>query len=219
MSILYSIHRRSKSISQSWFTLMEMVISITISALIIGGSSYFILKTNSETQTAKNRTKIHTEMTTFIEKMNYLRGNYSTGGILIDNMYGYDTLVLTNSGQTSGVLIWVVNLASLDTNDGAKLDPLAWFSTYDNKVIGIQELTNSQLTSVLSVPSNAYNITFQSDRYYSWLHAQWFSATTYNSGSIIELDINIYERPLDFLMGQSVSNVLEETILPFNLVF
>jgi len=84
---------------------MEMVISITISALIIGGSSYFILKTNSETQTAKNRTKIHTEMTTFIEKMNYLRGNYSTGGILIDHMYGYDTLVLTNSGQTSGVLI------------------------------------------------------------------------------------------------------------------
>lgn len=84
---------------------MEMVISITISALIIGGSSYFILKTNSETQTAKNRTKIHTEMSAFIEKVNYLRGNYSTGSILIDHMYGYDTLVLTNSGQTSGVLI------------------------------------------------------------------------------------------------------------------
>lgn len=219
MPTLSSVFRLQNSSSQRGFTLMEMIISITISALIIGGSSYFIFKTNSDAQTAKNRTKVHTEMTTFIERMNYIRNNYSTGSILVDTPNGYDVLVFTNSGATTGVLVGVVNLSTLDSNGGAKLDPASGSGTYGSKALGIQELTNSQLASLLGTPANAYNVTFQSDRYYTALQPQKFAATTYNSGGLFEIDAGIYERFLDTLNGLPVSAASSETVIPFNLIF
>lgn len=65
--------------------------------MIIGGSTFFIFKTNSEAQTAKSRTKIHTEMSTFIEKMNRVRHSYSSGAVLVQNGTGYDVLLFSNS--------------------------------------------------------------------------------------------------------------------------
>lgn len=67
------------------FTLAEILIAISISAMIVSGSTFFIFKANSEVQTAKSRTKIHTEMSTFIEKMNLVRTGYMSGGVLIQN--------------------------------------------------------------------------------------------------------------------------------------
>jgi prepilin-type N-terminal cleavage/methylation domain-containing protein len=104
------------------FSLVEMIIAITISSMIIGGSTFFIFKTNSEAQTAKNRTKIHVEMSEYIEKMNQIRNGYSSGTVLIQNEPGYDVLLFSNSGATAGVLVGVVNLADPDANGGVRLD-------------------------------------------------------------------------------------------------
>ncbi len=79
------------------FTLAEMLIAVSISAMIISGSTFFIFKANSEVQTAKNRTKIHTEMSTFIEKMNVIRTGYMSGSVLIQNEPGYDVILFQNS--------------------------------------------------------------------------------------------------------------------------
>lgn len=216
MPTLSSVFQRS---TQSGFTLVEMIISVTISALIIGGSSFFIFKTNSDAQTTKNRTQIHTEMTTYMDRMNYVRSNYSTGSILVDTPNGYDVILLANSGATAGVLIGVVNLALTDSTGGAKLDPVSGSGTYGNKALGVQELTSTQVSSLVSTPTNAYNVVFQSNRYYPALQAQRFSVTTYNSGSLFEINAGIYERFLETLAGKPVSAAENETVLPFNLVF
>ncbi len=205
---------------QRGFTLIEVVISIAITAMVIGGSTYFILKASSEVQSAKNRTQIHVEMTSFIEKMNSIRTNYSSGNILVDSSSGYDVILFMNTWATAGVLIGVVNTATTDTqNTPIKLDGVTNFSTYNHKTIGVQELTKTQLTSLLSNPSLAYHVEFQSDRYYPNLLAQGFSATKYNSGSLLVLDIHIYERLVPELVGSNTSTLASETALPYNLVF
>jgi prepilin-type N-terminal cleavage/methylation domain-containing protein len=79
------------------FTLVEMIMAIAISTMIIGGSTFFILKTNSDAQVSKSRTVVHTEISKFIEKMNQIRNSYSSGTILIQNSNGYDVLLFSNT--------------------------------------------------------------------------------------------------------------------------
>ncbi len=181
MPTLTSIFHSESPSHTSGYTLVEMVVSIAISTLIIGGSTYFILKSNTEAQAAKARTTIHTEMTTFVDKLNQLRTNYSSGSILVNANPGYDVLLLVNSGATNGALVGVVNLKNSDGNGSAKLDASGNFGIYDNKVLGIQELTKSQIASLLTIPSSAYAVLFQSDRFYPALLTKDFSITAYNS--------------------------------------
>jgi hypothetical protein len=83
----------------------------------------------------------------------------------------------------------------------------------------MQEITKSQLDSVLSASTNAYSVVFHPDRYFPELQAQNFSANTYNSGSLIELDADVYERLLPEYAGLPKAMVADETVLPFNLIF
>lgn len=117
------------------------------------------------------------------------------------------------------MLVGVVNLANPDTHGGVLLDAVSEFGTYGSKAIGIQEVNQVQLAGVLSNPANAYSVVFQADRYYPGLQAQNFSANMYNSGSIVELDADIYERLLPLYIGQPKAVVADETVLPFNLIF
>ena len=60
------------------FTLAELGISIVITALVILGASFFITRVNSDILGTKNRTQVHIDLTTFIEKMNSVRTNFSS---------------------------------------------------------------------------------------------------------------------------------------------
>jgi hypothetical protein len=116
-------------------------------------------------------------------------------------------------------VVGIVNLTNPDSNGGVRLDSVADFNKYGNRVMGIQEINKTQLTSILSNPNQVYSIAFQANRYYSGLQVQNFSAKSYNSGALIEIETEIYEHLVDAYIGQSKSAMVEATVLPFNLIF
>ena len=222
------INYLKKKMRQNWlnlkrnqaFTLVEMVVSVSISTLIIAGASYFVFKTSNEAQTSKNRTQIHVDVAAFAEKMNASRIKYASGTVIIDTLSGYDVFLATNTGATNGVLVGVVSLKTPDSNWNFNLAATGSEVNYEKRALAVEELKQSQIQAILADPQKVYTITFQPDSIFTALNAQDFSATPYQSWSLFEMNFPVYDRFLDGYAWKPVDSISSEIVtLPFNLVF
>ncbi len=95
--------------SKRGFSLVELVVAVTIAGLIIVGVSVFLTRVNTDIVTSTIRSKIYTDLSLFLDRTTELRRSYPQTTLIDYGTGAYDAVMLTNSGRTAGVLIGVVD--------------------------------------------------------------------------------------------------------------
>ncbi len=97
-----------KNISQDHnrgFTLIEIIIAVTISTIIMGGVLVFLIQIQKDITTSKQSTRVRTSMTDFIGTMNNFKKIYPETTIISTASGTYNVGLLTNPKKTSGILL------------------------------------------------------------------------------------------------------------------
>ena len=173
------------------FTVLEIVIAMTISVMIMLWLSFFISEINSKIISSQNKWNIYTGINDFIDKVGVKKNLYWSSTILDQNQ-NYNALLMTNSSLNGGILIGVVN-NNKNSPNYLKLDPIWNYHIYDNKVLGIRQLTQSQISEILANSGSIYNIAFFEDNLFPNLFVKSFNLLGYNSGAIVETKLTFYE--------------------------
>lgn len=196
------------------FTLVEIVIAITISSLLLAGTIAVTSKAVVAISSAKHRGNVQSGMTDVLTRLHSVRNLYP----ILANVQvhaGYDYLVFTNSGRTSGVLVGIVNAGS-GTED-IRLDPPEGYLTYGVKPIAIQDITAFQVRSVLDDPASAYAVPIREESVFRDVVFEEFEATPYNDTLVVDIDAAVYRMPYANLVGRPKAEV-PESRLSLNLV-
>lgn len=72
------------------FTLIEIVIAITISVMIMGGVLGFLTKLQNDILLSKQSTRVYTSLTDFIGVMNNFGKLYSSGSVVVEGTGMYN---------------------------------------------------------------------------------------------------------------------------------
>ena len=142
------------------FTLLELIVSLLIWTIVLIYTFSFVWDTIAELSKSNRQSKILSSFYEFNTKLNNYRNLFVSSEILIDNDFwdGSDILLLRNPSNNLWVIFWVVN------KNFMKLENISDYDTYYYKVLWYWELSNGELSDILSNPSNAYNYTFYSDK-------------------------------------------------------
>lgn len=177
----------NKQIWNKWFTIIELIISIAISALIISWLSYFTLKLNTSILSSQNKTLLYANIVEFMETLKNKRNIYLSWTVLIDTneWEWFDVLLFTNKKQNKWILIWVVNVNSMKLDNN--------YFVYSNKVLWIKFVTNTQITNILNNTWTSYNLKFSEYDIYNNLQIQNFQIIKYNSWKILEANMQFEE--------------------------
>lgn len=173
------------------FTVLEIVIAMTISVMVMLWLSFFISEINSKIISSQNKWNIYTGINDFIDKVGVKKNLYWSSTILDQNQ-NYNALLMTNNSLNGGILIWVVN-NNKSSPDYLKLDPIWNYHIYDNKVLAIRQLTQSQISEILANSGSIYGIEFFEDNLFPNLFVKSFNLIGFNSGAIVETKITFYE--------------------------
>ncbi|EKD66156.1 MAG: hypothetical protein ACD_49C00061G0003 [uncultured bacterium (gcode 4)] len=199
------------------FTVVEMVIAMTIWSMIMLWISYFIGEINSKIISSQNKGNLYTWVNDFIDKIWVKKNLYWSSAILTQNQ-NYNALLMTNKEQNGGILIWVVNNSKTSPNY-LKLDPIWNYGIYENKVLGIRQLTQNQVWDIMTNSWNIYNIEFFEDNLFPSLFVKSFNLIWYNSWAIVEAKITFYESFLSGYLWKELDKVPENKIYDITLNF
>lgn len=187
--------------------MLEIVIAMSISVMVMLWLSFFISEINSKIISSQNKWNIYTGINDFIDKVGVKKNLYWSSTILDQNQ-NYNALLITNNTLNGGILIGVVNNNKSSSNY-LKLDPIWNYHIYDNKVLGIRQLTQSQISEILANSGSIYNIEFFEDNLFPNLFVKSFNLVGYNSGAIVETKITFYESLASGYLWKELESVPE----------
>lgn len=170
-----------------WFTILEMVIAISISLVVILIISYLIEEIENKITSSQDKSKIYIWINDLIEKVNSKKNLYSIPKILESDTWSYNVLLLTNKLKSSWLLMWVVD------KDSLKLDSTWSYNVYWNKVLAIKLINKFQLDSINSDTWSIYSFDFHEDELFPDLSMKSLNLATFNSWSIIEANFSFFE--------------------------
>ncbi len=198
------------------FTLIEIIIAITISVIVMGGVFTFLTRLQADIIASKQKTAVYTNLSDFIGTMRNFTKLYESAGLVVDGT-GYDVVLMTKRDKTAGVLIGVVEQG---TGSTSRLDPIADKDIYGKKVIAYQKITTWQIDSILANTGSVYDIDFTDEGLFKDLSVTDFAITPYNAGSIFEYKISVEVPYYEKLTGQLRSTIPQiMTTMPFTLDF
>jgi hypothetical protein len=195
---------------------VEVVVAIAISTLILTGTAMFASRALESVTAAKAKGNTYQALSDAVSRLGTIRSSYPLSTVVTASG-GYSAVVFTNSGQTAGVIVGVVNGNSASSNY-LRLDPVSEYFTYDEKVLAVQDLGSAQVASVLASTGSVYSMPFYEGSLYRGLVMERFQATPYNSGALVDAVFGIYDVPRPELDGQPKSAYPEFPVLA-NLTF
>lgn len=181
------------------FTLVEIVVAISISTLLLAGTVGVASKAVDSLTEAKAKGQTYSSLTDAISKLNSVRNAFPLVTV-VQVPSGYDYVVFTNSGHTAGVLVGVANAGS-GAND-FRLDPVSDYANYGDKVLAVQDMTAMQTTAVLADHSAAYAVSIREESLSRKLVLESFEATSYNADKLVDLVISPYAVPRREFIGK-----------------
>lgn len=198
------------------FTLIEIIVAITISVIVMGGVFMFLTRLQGDIIASKQKTAVYTNLSDFIATMRNFTKLYESAALVVDGT-GYDVMMMVKRDKTAGVLIGVV---AQGTGSISRLDPIANKDIYGKKVIAYQKLTTWQIDSILANTGSVYTIDFADDGLFKDLTVTNFAVVPYNAGSIFEYKISVEIPYYEKLTGQLRSTIPQiMTTMPFTLDF
>jgi len=197
-------------------TLVELVISITISSMVMLIVMTFVADSIETVVWSNKKTEVFDDVFAFKDNFwRFSRWGYLQSDILIDNESGTwsDIVLLKNIDSTEWVIFWVVDYDTL------KLSQNVDYSIYWNKTLWYRILEWTEIIALETTATWAYNLSFFPDKLYSWLKIKDFQTDFYNSGAIIDINMDIllyYNETNDWILLNSVN---PSDIININLNF
>ena len=194
-----------------WFTLTELIIGITISAVVLLAVFGFISNVMSDFWKSRKKTEFITTLYDFTAKVNEYKAVYKNS-LVIDTSWGHDTLFLYNTGST-GVIFGVVDIVSW------QLDAVVNSNTYWSKLLWYRELSSTQVSDVISDNTQVYTYNFFLDKLFRDMYIKWLQMEPYNTWALVNLDLEILVYYKDDLDGQSFDELLGSDVFQLTLTF
>lgn len=194
---------------QNAFTLIELLVAIVISLLLLGGIFYFMSETilgisRSSTQAA------------FLKDFYSFTTVLDTWDLDIIHDYdgtGFDVWLLTSLDRTNGIIIGIID------QDTLKLSPYGMLNIYHNSMLGYRSVSALEIENIDADPSVVYDYDFFGDKVFSRFNIRDFQMVSYNTGSTIEMILDISPVYNTSFTWQDWSSVPQDEIFTYSLVF
>lgn len=203
---------------KTWFTLIEIIVAMTIWTIVIVWIVFFIWKMNEDISMAKAKTIAYLDTVSLINKINQSRLIYKKNLIVNDSDSWNDIILLYSSWSEWWLLMWVVD-ATNNSDNYLKLDPDDNFDIYWKKLLWIRKITETQTLDLISNTWSVFWIPFYEDNLFWWLFTKKLEARLYNSWAFLDLNLDIITNYSETYNGSDFNNVSGYSILNINLNF
>lgn len=161
------------------FTLVELIVSVVISILVLGGILYFIwdvllglARTSGEWYFLDD----FYEFTTLFESGKFEKTiDYSPS-------LGMDGGIISSGDNKNYMLVWVVNTETM------KLVTVEESQYYGKYVLWYANISQNQKTQIESNPQEGYNIMFQNDKIFANMYIADLQISSFNSGALHDFE-------------------------------
>ncbi len=191
------------------FTIVELMVSIVISVLLLGGIFYFMSDTIlwiSRSSAQANFLKEFYWFTTILDSWDL--------EILHDyDASSFDVALLRSLDGDSGVLIWVVD------GDDLQLSATGSADIYHKSVLWYRSLSSTEITAINADPDVIYDYNFFGDKTFQLFYLRNFQLTSYNSWSTVEMTLDISPSYNPNFQNQEWLSVPQNEVFTYSLVF
>lgn len=189
-----------------WFTLTELLVSITISVLVLGWVFYFI----SETLLGLARTSSQSE---FLKSFYNFTSVLESGDFEILSDDGYDVGLIESLNTGDGIILGVVNSSTL------RLIPASESQLYLPSMIAYRQVSAAEILAIRADPSSIFWLQFERAGVFNDFFVDWFELTAYNSAEVHELELQIFPLYYESLSWLLKTEIEIEDIHSYSLIF
>ncbi len=203
-------------ISKKALTLVELVISITISSVVMLIVLTFVADSIETVISSNKKTEVYENVFEFKNIFNrYSRWGYFQQDLIATTATWTtsDIILLQNMTDKKGVVFGVVNKETMSIEDDSQ------HKIYYDKVIGYRNLSEFELWNINANPTLIYDLNFFPDKLFDGLKIKDFQIEKYNSGTILEMNMDILLYYNDTQKWILLSSINPEDILKINLNF
>ncbi|MCP4523436.1 MAG: hypothetical protein GY828_04390 [Candidatus Gracilibacteria bacterium] len=198
-------------------TLMELVIAVTISAIVLLFAVGYIADILGYIGESRRQVVVTSHLNNYMQSFQNTLHKYPKPTILVDYGpgIGNDVLLLEDPSGTGGVIFTVVDIVDDRPKDNTD------FSTYHEQILGYRELDNSELTALKGNTGSYVDYTFFGNKLFHELQAKEFQVDIWNSGSgnIIDMNLEIYNNRYPDFVGVDVQTIPAEYFTKYNYSF
>jgi len=191
------------------FTLVELIVAVTISAIILLFLMSFIADTFNEIAYSNKKTKLLINLYEVEDRFKTLKQQYLSGIILKDNIeWVWSDIILLRTLPTEPIQWWYI-FAQVE-EDTLRIDNSSNVNTISKKVLGYRKISSSELLALNS--TNVYDLKFNLDEIFPNIYLKDFQVELYNSWTIIQISLHVN---LDYnieLNWWKYSNIWNESI-------
>lgn len=193
-------------------TLVELIISSAISAIILFIVFTFIVDTMWQITDQNIRTEWINEWFSFKNKFDRFFRWWYNEPILINTWAHNSTILLKDNYNNRWVVFWVVD----DDTNKIREDYIYW-----NNIIGYRLLSQTELAEVELDNETIYDKTFFDDKLFHKMRIKDFIVDIYNQWEILDIMINVINtrNDKDFWKSLSWTLIKPELITTQNLIF
>lgn len=204
-----------KLLLKKWFTLLELIVAITISALVLIIIFHFVSDTVIQLAETNKKTRFLGDFARFTGQFNVHTSTFPDKQILINEpiSIGYDVLLLKNIDGTAAMLWGVVD------GETGKLVSNADYDVYKNAVLWYRLISSVELLDITATPSLAYNYEFFGDKTFLDFTVKSFQVEYFNSTDIINIDLDIGTNFEEDLVGLSWNTLPQDSLFEVNMNF
>lgn len=191
-------------------TLAELIISITISAIVLTILTALISNTINSLTSTDSQTRSVNQILDFKSEFNRIvNSEYMQIKVFT---WTTDVLFLKNLDSSEWVLLWVVD------KETKLLDQTY---TYWDKFLAYRILSDIEISEIELDSSKIYEKEFQTDKLYLWLRLKDFDINLYNNEKIIDIYLSVITYKNESLYWTSLNQafISKDNLLEYNLVF
>lgn len=204
-----------KGNQQRAFTLVELIVAIIIWSLILSVLMSFIASTMNEITYSNKQTQVLEKINIFSTAINDYKWAFGEIDVLINNTgVGSDVLIMSNPEKTKWIILWVVSPENMLLEQ-----TLGDYEKIYEKFIGVRQLTESDISNLDLDPSGVYDLQFNKDKLFRDLVIKDLQAQSYNSGAVIDINLDILINFKEWINGQNWESVTNDWIYTINMNF
>lgn len=195
---------------KKWFTLVELIVSILISVLLLGGILFFL----TDTLTGLSKSNYNTQ---FLSQIYTLRDRLWNGNmeILIDNLSwsGSDVMLVEHSDGSWWVIFGIVDRSNLR---------LSWTGLYDiyhESLLWYRSVSAASITSLRLNPLEVFNLDFFPDKIIPNTYVRDIQVSSYNSGSLHDINFTFFSEYKEQLLWDSWQLFPEDENFNYNIIY
>ena len=203
-------------ISKKALTLVELVISITVSSIVMLIVLTFVADSIETVISSNKKTEIYEDIFRFKNDFHkFSRGGYIQQDLIAKSATWTSSsiMLMQDLDSTTWVIFGVVNKETMQIEDDSQ------HTIYYDKVLGYRLLSEFELTNINADLTGIYDLNFFPDKLFEGLKIKNFQMEMYNSWAIIDMNLEILLYYNDSKKWILLTDISPEDIIDINLNF